>query len=74
MKALIVETDKKYAAALLSDGSIIKVPKRDYVVGQEVSIAVSKKPRRGGLPQQHVLCFLQQAEQDMLQRFHLTLM
>ena len=49
MKALIVETDKKYAAALLSDGSIIKVPKRDYVVGQEVSIAVSKKPRRGGL-------------------------
>ena len=49
MKALIVETDKKHAAALLSDGSIIKVPKRDYVVGQEVSIAVSKKPRRSGL-------------------------
>ena len=49
MKALIVETDKKHAAALLSDGSIIKVPKRDYVVGQEVSIAVSKKPRKSGL-------------------------
>lgn len=49
MKALIVETDKKYAAALLSDGSIIKVPKRDYAVGQEVSIAVPKKHRRGGL-------------------------
>lgn len=49
MKALIVETDKKHAAALLSDGSIIKVPKRNYVVGQEVNIAVSKKPRRSGL-------------------------
>lgn len=49
MKALIVETDKKYAAALLSDGSIIKVPKRDYAVGQEVSIAVPKRHRRGGL-------------------------
>lgn len=48
MRALIVETDKKHAAALLSDGSIIKVPKRDYIVGQEVSIAVSKKPRRSG--------------------------
>ncbi len=49
MKALIVETDNKHAAALLSDGSIIKVPKRNYVVGQEVSIAVSKKHHRGGL-------------------------
>lgn len=49
MKALIVETDKKYAAALLSDGSIIKVPNRDYIIGQEVSIAVSKKSRRSGL-------------------------
>jgi hypothetical protein len=49
MKALIVETDKKYAAALLSDGSIIKVPKRDYAVGQEVSVAVPKRHRRGGL-------------------------
>ncbi len=49
MKALIVETDNKHAAALLSDGSIIKVPRRNYVVGQEVSIAASKRHHKGGL-------------------------
>ena len=49
MKALIVEIGEKYAAALLSDGNIIKVPKGNYSVGQEVNVSVSKKPRKSGL-------------------------
>lgn len=49
MRALIVDINNRHAAALLSDGSIIKVPKRNYSVGQEVNIAVSKKTRKSSL-------------------------
>ena len=38
MKAVILETQKKYAAALFADGSVMRVKNKNYAIGQEVHL------------------------------------
>lgn len=45
MKAVIAEIQGKHAAALLEDGRFVKIPNRQYVVGQRVVLTPGKRQR-----------------------------
>ena len=47
--AVIMEIRGKYAAALTRDGSFIRVPNEDYVVGETITLQEHARENRRGM-------------------------